>query len=116
MPKFLVKGRIKPGRKADLASRMQGESLAKGSPHQEELLSALRDGHAVRDEVYFMLEAEDESLDEKRAVVEGYFAILTVLPVGDVADEDLVRIEGEDALPHWAGVDDDEPQPFKNRS
>lgn len=105
MPRFLVKGRLKPGRKSELAARIKDGSLAQGAPYQEELVRGLREGHAVRDDVYFMLESRTENLPDERDVIEHFFDIVTVLRVNEVPQEEFDAMKDFDDLPEWAGVD-----------
>lgn len=110
MSDILVRARLKPGHKADLAAQLAGGSLAKGSDIEEPLQRALLEGRGIGngDDAYLTYPAEGDRLPEHaREVLERYFVVEEEIPKEAIPSGEIGRIETLTPLPEWLGIDAD---------
>lgn len=110
MSDILVKARLKPGHKADLAAQIAGGTLAHGSPHEAALQRCLEEGRGIdnADDAYFTFPAEGDRIpDRAREVLERYFVLEREIPRAAVPSGELTRIEAFTPIPEWLGINAD---------
>lgn len=95
MPPFLVKAKLKPGQADAFEARLADGTLAEGSDVQDALVAALRGAHRSRDEIYFLVEARNDSIREERRVLEPFLDVKSVLPVHESFDDSLLDDDEE---------------------
>lgn len=86
MPPFLVKARLKADQAAAFDAKLADGTLAEGSPVEASLIAALRGAHRSRDDLYFLVEARNDSIKEERRVLEPFMDVKSVLPVHESFD------------------------------
>lgn len=107
MTRYLVKARLKPGKKSELAAHIKEGTIAEGTDVEAPLLEGLRQGRATRYDAFVTVDVDEGQLDLVREYLGEYLDVERVVLERDVPAHTLDDLTSYDPLPEWAGVDRD---------